>query len=115
MGSDLMIKLGVNLSSPPDGLKVMHSHCFNIAPFDEIQSTSLNVLYVYEWLFPMQPADLLVNLAHTLHLSPDPNNMRPEHLHCTAHVSPYSDDDYGDKFLADVNDKLQLNTLFSER
>jgi len=104
MGRDLMCKLGIILTSTPEGVKVM------LQPdqvFTAVQFDSSALTYAYEWKLPSSPfSQQLVEEAKAL-VSPLADFMQPADLHCTSHISLGPDNDYEKKWFCTPFEKLQ--------
>lgn len=101
-----MLQLRISLISTCNGLKVIRTP--PASPTMVLYSPH-TPLYVYQWKIPFPLSKDMIMRAHTL-VSPCAVFMKPENLHCTAHVS--RGPEFEELFFHDVNDLLLTSTLF---
>ena len=107
IGRDLILRLGLNLISTPEGIQVTR----NSYAMAMISQPTERLLYVYQWLVPLSIATELLNLAYPF-VSPHAVFMTPSNLHCTAYVSCSPDRDFEKRFFLSEYDELLMCTLY---
>lgn len=95
LGRDLLLALGLNLISTPDGLIVTRSR----STLTMVQNVPAPLLHVYQWLVSSETTTKLFE-AIKGKMSPQARLMSAPNLHCTAHVTAERDDPYVEKFFA---------------
>ncbi|XP_047676510.1 uncharacterized protein LOC113649215 isoform X1 [Tachysurus fulvidraco] len=87
MGRDLICKLGINLISTPNGLKVCRSQ---IGEFQGVKWDPRPLLYVYEWELSTSSVNsvnqALLDKAYDVTNPTRTQYMNTHDLHCTAHT-----------------------------
>lgn len=81
LGRDLLLALGMNLISTPDGLIVARS--LSSSALAQIPKP---LLHVYQWLLPLEASEELIAAANDK-VPGDAHFMKAPNLHCTARAT----------------------------
>ncbi|XP_029993605.1 uncharacterized protein LOC115421806 isoform X2 [Sphaeramia orbicularis] len=111
LGRDLMLTLGIDLISTPEGVKAIRGPLEPPSIYSMLKYPDTHTLFVYQWWIPLSPADMFTDRAHVL-VSPNADFMRSENLHCTFHVSTHPDEEYEEDFLTELNDDMITDSLY---
>lgn len=112
LGRDLMLTLGIDLLSTPEGVKaVRRGPVESPSIHSMLKYPDTHMLFVYQWWIPLSTADMFTDRAHAL-VNPNADFMRSGNLHCTFHVSPHPDEKYEDDFLTELNDDMTTDSLY---
>ena len=109
LGRDLMCTFNIVLTSTPDGLRISHNDASDITPFVKCSPTT--PLYVYQWWLNHSVAENDLTEAASV-ISPASYCMKPDNLHCTAHVTIGPDKEFSKQFFRDINYSLTTSSDF---